>query len=464
MAIATQNPATGETLRTFDALNAVEIERRVAKAASAFESHRLSSFESRSRFMRRAGEILIDEKEKFGELMTLEMGKPIKAAVAEAEKCATACFYYADNAESILASYEVPTAGGSGAVHFQPIGPVLAIMPWNFPFWQVFRFLAPSLMAGNVGLLKHSSNVPQCALAIEDIVLRAGFTEGVFQTLLIGSGEVASLIADSRIAAVTITGSEGAGRSVAEAAGRALKKTVLELGGSDPFIVMPSADVAAAASVAVQARMINNGQSCIAAKRFIVHERVYDQFIDLFVAGVRAIRIGDPMDAHTQLGPLATESIRDELAEQVRKSVSLGARALCGGKSVDRAGFYYEPTVLVDIPDGSPADEEELFGPVASVWPVTDIDEAISRANNSRFGLGSSVWTTNPAERERFIRDIQAGMVFINGMVASEAGLPFGGVKASGYGRELSDFGIREFVNIKSVKDVGSSEKRSHTE
>jgi succinate-semialdehyde dehydrogenase/glutarate-semialdehyde dehydrogenase len=328
-------------------------------------------------------------------------------------------------------------------------------MPWNFPFWQVFRFVAPSLMAGNVGLLKHSSNVPQCALAIEKILLDAGFPEGVFQTLLAGSGDVAAIIADARIAAVTLTGSEGAGRSVGEAAGRALKKTVLELGGSDPFIVMPSADIASAARTAVTARMINNGQSCIAAKRFIVHEAVYDEFIERFVNGVQAVKVGDPANTDTELGPLATEAIRDELAQQVEKTISLGARALCGAKKIDRPGYFYEPTVLVDIPDESPADEEELFGPVASVWKARDIDHSLDIANSSRFGLGASAWTENPAERERFIRDIQSGLVFINGMVASEPGLPFGGVKDSGYGRELGDFGIMEFVNIKSVKLAG---------
>ncbi len=464
MPIATQNPATGETLRTFDSFTKEEVESRLARAASAFQNHRISSFASRSACMRRAGEILIEDKQRLGELMTLEMGKPIGAAIAEAEKCATACFYYADNAERLLSSYDVLTSGGRASVHFQPLGAVLAIMPWNFPFWQVFRFIAPSVMAGNVGLLKHSSNVPQCALAIDDVMLRAGFSEGVFQTLLIGSTEIASIIEDSRIAAVTLTGSEGAGRSVAETAGRALKKAVLELGGSDPFIVMPSADVESAASTAVQARMINNGQSCIAAKRFIVHEQIYDEFMNRFVEGVKAIRIGDPMDPDTQLGPQATESIRDELAEQVDKTIAAGAKALCGGQVLDRPGFYYEPTVLADIPDHSPADEEELFGPVASVWRVSSIEEAIETANRSRFGLGASAWTNDPAERGQFVRDIESGMVFINGMVASEAGLPFGGVKASGYGRELGEFGIREFVNIKSVKDVESGNKHSNTE
>jgi succinate-semialdehyde dehydrogenase/glutarate-semialdehyde dehydrogenase len=452
MPIATTNPATGETLETFDAHTGAEVDEKLSKAVEAFKAHRLTSFESRAEKMRRAGEILIERKEELGRLMTLEMGKPIKAAIAEAEKCASACFHYADNAEEMLAPREVKTSGGAGAIYFQPVGPVLAVMPWNFPFWQVFRFVAPAVMAGNVGLLKHSSNVPQCALAIEKLLLEAGFPEGVFQTLLVSSTEVAQLIADPRIRAVTLTGSEGAGRSVGEAAGRALKKTVLELGGSDPFIVMPSADIDRAAKTAVTARMINNGQSCIAAKRFIVHASVYDQFIDRFVDGVAALKVGDPMKAEIDVGPLATESIRDELAVQVNKTVNLGARVLYGGRKLDGPGFYYEPTVLVDIPSSSPAQEEELFGPVASVWKAGDIDEAIEIANSTRFGLGASAWTENPVERERFVRDIQSGLVFINGMVASEPALPFGGVKDSGYGRELSDFGIMEFVNIKSVK------------
>ena len=452
MPIATVNPATGETLKTFDAHTSAEVDTKLSRAVEAFKPHRLTSFESRAERMRRVGELLIERRQELGRLMTLEMGKPINAAIAEAEKCATACSYYANKAEQMLAPREVKTSGGAGAIYFQPVGPVLAVMPWNFPFWQVFRFVAPAVMAGNVGLLKHSSNVPQCALAIEKILLDAGFPEGVFQTLLVGSVEVAGIIADPRIAAVTLTGSEGAGRSVGEAAGRALKKTVLELGGSDPFIVMPSADIASAAKTAVTARMINNGQSCIAAKRFIVHASVYDEFIDRFVAGVRAVRVGDPLKPETEVGPLATSSIRDELAAQVDKTVSQGATALCGGKKLDGPGFYYEPTVLVDIPQSSPADVEELFGPVASVWKAADIDAAVEIANSSRFGLGASAWTENPTERERFIRDIQSGLVFINGMVASEPALPFGGVKDSGYGRELSDFGIMEFVNIKSVK------------
>jgi succinate-semialdehyde dehydrogenase/glutarate-semialdehyde dehydrogenase len=464
LAIATVNPATGETLRTFNAHTSEEVDAKLDRAAEAYKKHRLTSFSDRSRKMRRAGEILIERKDELGRLMTVEMGKPISAGIAEAEKCAAACFFYADEAEQMLEPIDVETKGGQGIVYFQPTGPVLAVMPWNFPFWQVFRFVAPALMAGNVGLLKHSSNVPQCALAIEEILLAAGFPEGVFQTLLIGSSEVSSIIADNRIAAVTLTGSEGAGRSVGEHAGKALKKTVLELGGSDPFIVMPSADVEAAAKTAVTARMINNGQSCIAAKRFIIHKSVYDQFLERFVEGVKALRVGDPMNPETEVGPLATESIREELAAQVEKTIEMGARAMCGARKIDGAGFYYEPTVLVDIPMASPAEMEELFGPVASVWKAASLDDAIEIANCTRFGLGASAWTEDEWERERFIRDIESGLVFINGMVASEPALPFGGVKDSGYGRELGDFGIMEFVNIKSVKIATADRSVASTE
>jgi len=384
--------------------------------------------------------------------MTLEMGKPIGAATAEAEKCAAACRYYAEHAESFLADEPTNTSGGTGWVAFQPLGVVLAVMPWNFPFWQVIRFAAPALMAGNVGVLKHASNVPQCALAIEDIFRRAGFAAGVFQTFLLDSSAVAKLIADPRISAVTLTGSEGAGRAVASTAGQNLKKTVIELGGSDPFIVMPSADMDSAIETAVTARMINNGQSCIAAKRFIIHKDIYDQFMRGFVERVSSLRIGEPMDASTQLGPLATGQIRDDLEKQVTATVGAGAKILTGGNRLDRPGYYYAPTVLAEIPPSAPAANEELFGPVASVWKVSSIDEAIATANSTTFGLGSSAWTSEPTERDRFVRELEAGLVFINGMVASEPGLPFGGVKNSGYGRELGAFGIREFVNIKSVK------------
>jgi succinate-semialdehyde dehydrogenase/glutarate-semialdehyde dehydrogenase len=397
--------------------------------------------------------------------MTLEMGKPIGAAIAEAEKCATACRYYAENAERFLADQPVTMEGGKSWVAFQPAGVVLAIMPWNFPFWQVFRFAAPALMAGNVGVLKHASNVPQCALAIEDILLRAGFASGVFQALLIGSDLVNSVVADKRIAAVTLTGSEGAGRSVASVAGKHLKKSVMELGGSDPFVVMPSADLEQAVSTAVTARMINNGQSCIAAKRFIIHEKIYDEFLRRFVAGVSAIRIGDPMDEKTQLGPLATGAIRDGLDNQVKASFAAGARVLTGGEKLKGEGYFYAPTVLVDIPPSAPAAEEELFGPVASVFKAKNLTDAIRMANGTSFGLGASAWTRDVGERDAFVAEIESGLLFINGMVASDPRLPFGGVKNSGFGRELGEFGIREFVNIKSVRVVeGQSEKRSATE
>ena len=404
--------------------------------------------------MIRSAEILERDKRKLGELMTLEMGKPVSAAIAEAEKCATACRYYAANAERFLADQPVETDGGESWIAFQPVGAVLAIMPWNFPFWQVFRFAAPALMAGNVGLLKHSSNVPQCALAIEDVFRRAGFEDGVFQTLLIGTEAVEKIIADPRVAAVTLTGSEGAGRAVAASAGKHLKKSVVELGGSDPFVVMPSADLDAAVSTAVTARMINNGQSCIAAKRFIVHTDIYEQFLQRFVAGVQSVRIGDPMEEKTQLGPLATAAIRDELHAQVQSSVSKGAKLLTGGKPVDRKGFFYAPTVLADIPADAPAAQDELFGPVASVFRAKSLDEAIALANGTKFGLGASAWTHDPKEREHFVEEIESGLLFINGMVASDPRLPFGGVKSSGFGRELGEFGIREFVNIKTVKIV----------
>ncbi|MEO7822108.1 MAG: NAD-dependent succinate-semialdehyde dehydrogenase [Gemmatimonadaceae bacterium] len=456
MAIATITPATGETLKTFEAFSAQRVEACLEKSAAAARSHRRQSFADRARWMIRAAEILEQEKRRLGELMTIEMGKPVSAAIAEAEKCAAACRYYAANAERFLADQRVPTEGGESWVAFQPLGAVLAIMPWNFPFWQVFRFAAPSLMAGNVGLLKHSSNVPQCALAIEDVLRRAGFSEGVFQTLLVGSEIVEKLIADPRIAAVTLTGSEGAGRSVAASAGKHLKKSVVELGGSDPFVVMPSADLESAMSTAVTARMINNGQSCIAAKRFIVHADIYDRFLKQFTERVAAIRIGDPMDEQTQLGPLATAAIRDELHAQVEASVAKGAKVLTGGKPLDRKGFYYAPTVLTEIPSDSVAAQEELFGPVASVFRAKDLDQAIALANGTRFGLGASAWTRDNNEQARFVDEIESGMLFINGMVASDPRLPFGGVKSSGFGRELGEFGIREFVNIKTVKVVAS--------
>ena len=402
-----------------------------------------------------AAAILDSEKARFGEIMTTEMGKTLKSAIEEAAKCAWGCRYYAENAEGFLRDETVATESGTNFIRYQPIGPVLAVMPWNFPFWQVFRFAAPALMAGNVGLLKHASNVPQCAVAIEEIFSRAGFPEGAFQTLLIGSDQVERVIDDPRVAAATLTGSEPAGAQVACAAGRQIKKTVLELGGSDPFIVMPSADLAEAVKTAVKARTINNGQSCIAAKRFIVAEAIADEFERRFVQGMEALRVGDPMDENTDVGPLATPQILDALDEQVRRSVAAGVRVLTGGKRLDQPGNYYSPTVLAGIPESAPAYREEMFGPVAALFRVRDLDAAIRLANDTRYGLGASAWTNDENERARFIDEIEAGLVFINGMVASDPRLPFGGVKRSGYGRELSVFGIREFVNIKTVSIKG---------
>jgi succinate-semialdehyde dehydrogenase/glutarate-semialdehyde dehydrogenase len=397
-------------------------------------------------------DILDKEKVKFAEVMTLEMGKPLKAAIAEAEKCAAVCRYYAENAESFLADVTVKTDASLSYVKYQPLGVILAVMPWNFPFWQVFRFVAPALMAGNVGLLKHASNVPQCALAIEEIIQRAGFPTGVFQTLLIGAAKVANLIADERVKAATLTGSEPAGASLAAAAGKQIKKTVLELGGSDPFIVLASADLETAAVTATTARMLNNGQSCIAAKRFIVVETIADKFEELLLEKFEALKVGDPMQPDTDLGPLATPDLLKELDQQVQTSVKSGAKVLTGGYPLsDRPGNFYPPTIITKIPPGSSAEQEEFFGPVALLFRVPDIDAAIRVANSTPFGLGASAWTTNEQERDRLISEIEAGAVFINGMVKSDPRLPFGGIKRSGYGRELSIQGIQEFVNVKTV-------------
>jgi succinate-semialdehyde dehydrogenase / glutarate-semialdehyde dehydrogenase len=456
MPIASINPATGETIKTFDPLTQTELDEKLQRASETFQGYRETSFTERAKSMLRAAEILETEQQDFARIMTLEMGKPIKAAVQEAEKCALVCRYYADHAERHLADQTVETNASRSYVRFQPLGVVLAVMPWNFPFWQVFRFAAPGLMAGSVGLLKHSSNVPQCALAIEDIFRRAGFPEGAFQTLLIGSDSVQSILEDSRVAAATLTGSEPAGRSVAGIAGKQIKKMVLELGGSDPFIVLPSADLETATTTAVKARTINNGQSCIAAKRFIVHNKVYEEFEKRFVAAMKNLVIGDPMLESTDIGPLATGQILKDLEEQVQVSVAAGAKILTGGQKFQASGDlargnFYEPTVLVDIPKGSPAYQDEIFGPVASLFRVANLDEAIELANVTSFGLGAAAWTRDEEERDRLINEIAAGSVFINGMVASDPRLPFGGIKNSGYGRELGEFGIREFVNIKTV-------------
>jgi succinate-semialdehyde dehydrogenase / glutarate-semialdehyde dehydrogenase len=451
MAIATTNPTTGEVVKSFEPLTAAQIEQKLQLAVTAYHKHRQTSFGDRAGKMMRAAEILEQGKDECAHLMTLEMGKPLKAAVAEALKCATGCRYYAEHAERFLADEIVETGARRSFIRYLPIGPILAVMPWNFPFWQVFRFVAPALMAGNVGLLKHASNVPQCALKIEEIIRRAGFAEGVFQTLLIGSEPVDSILNDPRVAAATLTGSEQAGIQVGVSAARRIKKVVLELGGSDPFIVMPSADVDAAATTAVEARIQNNGQSCIAAKRFIVAEKIADEFERKFVKRMQEVRVGDPLQESTQLGPLANADAVASLDDDVKKTVAAGARVLTGGHPLDRPGNFYAPTVLTDIPKDSPAYKEEFFGPVASIFRVRDIDQAIHIANDSRFGLGASVWTNDPVETERFINELEAGMVFLNKMVASDPRLPFGGVKHSGHGRELAEFGIREFMNIKTV-------------
>jgi succinate-semialdehyde dehydrogenase/glutarate-semialdehyde dehydrogenase len=452
MAIATTNPATGQLVKTFEALTDSEIEAKLQLATATFPEFRKLSFAARAVMMNKAAGILESDKEDLGRLMTLEMGKTFRSAVDEAVKCAWACRYYADNAEAFLADEEVATNAKRSYVKYQPMGVILAIMPWNFPFWQVFRFIAPGLMAGNVGLLKHASNVPQCALKIEEILQRAGFPEGAFQTLLIGAKQVDAILSDPRVAAATLTGSEGAGVEVGVSAARRIKKVVLELGGSDPFIVMQSADVALAADTAVKARVINNGQSCIAAKRFIVAENIADQFENAFVAKMKALKVGDPMDAATELGPLATADAVVSLQADVDATVKAGARVLTGGKPVAGPGSFYAPTVLTDIPKDSPGYKEELFGPVASIFRVHDTDEAIRLANDSRFGLGASAWTNDAAERDRFANEIDAGMVFINKMVVSDPRMPFGGVKWSGHGRELGGVhGIREFTNIKTV-------------
>ena len=452
MAIATINPATGETVREFAALTNAEIDDKLSAAHRAAASWRAAPLAERASVVRRAGELLDERKVEYGRLMTLEMGKTLKAAIEEAAKCAIACRFYADNIDRFLADEPVDVGGERSFVAFQPLGVVLAVMPWNFPFWQVVRFAAPAIAAGNVGLLKHASNVPQCALALEQLFTEAGAPGGVFQSLLIPSDAVASIVADDRVAAATLTGSEGAGSSIAAAAGKHIKKTVLELGGSDAFVVMPSADLDAAAKTAVTARTINNGQSCIAAKRFIVAAPIFDQFIDRFVAAMRSLVVGDPMDERTNIGPLATAQIRNDLHDQVMRARAAGARVLLGGKPRDGRGFFYEPTIMTDVGSDSPIFREETFGPLAAIIRANDAADAIALANDSRFGLGAAAWTRDEGEIDRFARELDAGTVFINGMVASDPRFPFGGVKKSGYGRELSGFGLREFVNIKTVR------------
>ncbi len=451
MAIATINPATGQTIKTFEPLSDTQVDQKITRAAEVFPTFHKLPFAQRAKWMQKAAEILEAEKETLARIMTLEMGKTFRSAVDEAVKCAWACRYYAENAERFLADEPLQTPASRSFIRYQPMGIILVVMPWNYPFWQVFRFIAPGLMAGNVGLLKHASNVPQSALKIEEILLHAGFPEGAFQTLLIGSSKVDRILADPRVAAATLTGSEGAGIEVGSGAGKRIKKVVLELGGSDPFIVMPSANLDEAVTVGVKARVINNGQSCIAAKRFIVAEQIADQFERAFVSQMEKLKLGDPFDEKTDVGPLATPDAVTSLDADIRKSIAAGAKLLTGGKPADLPGNFYLPTVLTNIPKNSPAYGEELFGPVACIFRVKDAGEAIRIANDTRFGLGASAWTNDKNEQELFINELEAGMVFINQMVASDPRVPFGGVKRSGYGRELSTYGIREFTNVKSV-------------
>ena len=464
MGIATINPATGELVKAFDALTEEQLEDKLARAARAFGDYRLTGVDERAGWLRAAADVLDEDGDHIAEVMTLEMGKTLVAAKAEAAKCAKALRYFAEHGPAYLADAPAD-AGAVGAerafVTYQPIGVVLAIMPWNFPLWQAMRFAAPALMAGNVGLLKHASNVPQTALYLEELFRKAGFPADVFQTLLIGSSEVEKVLRDSRVVAATLTGSGPAGQSVASIAGDVLKKTVLELGGSDPYVVMPSADLDKAAEVAVTARCQNNGQSCIAAKRFIVHDDVADEFERLFAEKLAALPVGDPMDETTKVGPLATEAGRTDVEDLVQDAVEKGARVVTGGTRPDRAGWFYPPTLIADITPEMRMYREEVFGPVAALFRVPDLDAAIELANDTEFGLGSNIWTDDPVEQERFVRDVQAGMVFVNGMTTSYPELPFGGVRTSGYGRELTELGMREFMNIKSIWVGANSGPRS---
>jgi succinate-semialdehyde dehydrogenase / glutarate-semialdehyde dehydrogenase len=460
MGIASINPATGVTIKVFDEISDTDLEGKLVRAAAAFGLYRHTTLAQRAEWLHAAAMVLESNKQAYGQLMTLEMGKPRLAAIAEVEKSAWVCRFYADHGAEYLADVPASTDASRSFVRYQPLGSVLAVMPWNFPFWQVFRFAAPALMAGNVGLLKHASNVPQCALAIEEVFQKAGFPDGAFQTLLMGASRMAELVADHRIQAAALTGSEPAGASLAAACGRQIKKTVLELGGTDPFIVMPSADLEAAIAAAATARMLNNGQSCIAAKRFIVHESIAEQF----EAGLRdqfaALTVGDPMREGVTVGPLATPSICDELEQQVKTCLAQGATALIGGDTAAlktqlpaelQGGNWFPPTILTQIPPGTPADQEEFFGPVALVFRVADLDQAIQVANSTPLGLGASGWSQDSLEQERMINELEAGAVFINSFVKSDPRLPFGGIKRSGYGRELGREGIHEFVNIKTV-------------
>ncbi|MBD1914225.1 MULTISPECIES: NAD-dependent succinate-semialdehyde dehydrogenase [unclassified Leptolyngbya] len=460
MGIASINPATGETLKEFDALTSDAIALKLDQAERAFQQYRHTPMADRARWLNAAAQVLSDRKEEFGKLMTLEMGKPIKAAIAEVEKSAWVCRFYADNAAEFLADVPIATDASRSFVRYQPLGIILAVMPWNFPFWQVFRFAAPALMAGNVGILKHASNVPQSALAIEEVIRQAGFPDNVFQTLLISANQVEQVVADERVKAATLTGSEPAGASLASQCGQRIKKTVLELGGSDPFVVMESADLETAVATAVTARMINSGQSCIAAKRFIVQDSIYDTFLEKLTERYRALKVGDPLLPEVEIGPLATPAILEDLDHQVKLGVEQGAQLIVGGDRSQlptqadprlKVGTFYPPTILSEVPIDAPIAQEEFFGPVAMVFRVADVDEAIRVANHCPFGLGASAWTQVPEEGDRLVNDIESGCVFLNSMVKSDPRLPFGGIKRSGYGRELGREGIHEFVNIKTV-------------
>ncbi|MEU5907617.1 NADP-dependent succinic semialdehyde dehydrogenase [Micromonospora sp. NPDC047467] len=452
--IATTNPATGQVLKTYEAMSTEQLDAAIERTDLAYQQLRGTTVDQRARWMNAAADLLDAERDEIARIMTTEMGKTYVAAQAEVTKCATAARFYADKAPAFLADEPADSTAVKATrafIRYQPIGVVLAVMPWNFPLWQVMRFAAPALMAGNTGLLKHASNVPQTALLLEDVFRRAGFPEGAFTTLLVGSEAVERILADPRVRAATLTGSEAAGRSIAQIAGRELKKTVLELGGSDPFVVMPSADIDRAAEVATTARCQNNGQSCIAAKRFIVHTDVFDAFAEKFAANMAALRVGDPMDPDTDVGPLASERGRDEVHAQVRDAADNGATVLCGGEPPAGDGWFYPPTVVTDLTPQMRMWSEEVFGPVAGLYRVSSYEEAIEVANGTSFGLGSNAWTRDEAEQERFATDLDAGNVFVNGMTTSYPELPFGGVKNSGYGRELSALGMREFCNTKTV-------------
>ncbi len=451
MSIDSINPSTGELLASFNEIAEGEIDTKIGLAQDAYQSWRRLDYAERATYLRAAADLLEAEKDRWAALIATEMGKPIRSAVVEMEKCAWVCRYYAEHAAEFLADEPVNTDASRSYVHYQPLGPVLLVMPWNSPFWQVLRFSAPGLMAGNVALLKHASNVPQCANAVEDIFKRAGFPEGVFQLLLIGAQRVESVLGDRRVEAVTFTGSTETGRALAGMAGAQIKKAVLELGGSDPFIILPSADLEEAVKVAVRARLRTNGQSCVAAKRFIVHKDIAPEFERRFLRRMREMQVGDPLDPGMDVGPLATARMLETLDAQVKATVSAGARVLLGGSPLDRPGYFYPPTAISEIPAGTPAYEEELFGPVASLFRVDSLDEALALANSSEFGLGASAWTNEAEESTKIIEEVEAGMVFINGQVKSDPRIPFGGIKRSGYGRELGKHGIREFVNVKTV-------------